>query len=162
MPINQLGPVDNGFVDKRRALRAGPDSNVRTTKGSALFTANAVGLTTTLVGADGVVATSVNVARLNEKFRLFTAAGVLKEETVFTITGLASAAGTTTVTFTPPAATATASTNVARAVDDTNIQDDTNMDARLVALGRSASDIRNMTQNDKVYALRIADDIGGV
>lgn len=36
------------------------------------------------------------------------------------------------------------------------------MDARLLALGYAAGDIRCMTQNDKVYAIRVADDSAGV
>lgn len=160
---HQVGnSVSLDYVDKRRSMRAGGDPNTRTTKGQTLFTMNAGGSTTTMLGADGVVATSANVLRLGDKFKLFTAAGVLKEETVFTVTGLASAAGTTTVTFSPAAAVATASTNIARGINYENFLDEANLDTRLIALGYSVKNIGLMTQNDKVFAIRQADDSASI
>ncbi len=73
--------------------------------GTLKATANAAGTTTTLVGA----AASVTL-QIGEKFRLFTSADVPKENTTFTVTNR-TGAGTITITFTPAASVATASTN---------------------------------------------------
>src|SRR5688500_18526944 len=155
--------VEFGVVDKRRAGTTAANKNTHLTRGTAVFTANGAGTTTTLVGADAAPGTNDNnVIRRGEKFRLFTSAGVLKEETVFTVTNVAPAAGTTTVTFTPAAATATASTNVARLVDINQYMDEDSLDDRLLVLGYSQSTINQMTQNDKIFAIRSADDPTGI
>lgn len=161
MATHQISPhISLGYVDKRRTS---PDFNDRTTRGVALFTANATGTTTTILGADAVPATDDdNVVRRGEKFRLFDSSGDLKEETVFTISDVASATGTTTVTFTPAAASATASGDVARQVTVRDYQSHANMDTRLLALNYTQAQIDSMTQNDKVYALRIEDDPGSM
>jgi hypothetical protein len=158
---HQISPnIDLDYVDKRRTS---PDFNTRTTRGVALFTTNAVGTTTTLVGADAVPATNDNnVVRRGEKFRLFASTGVLKQETVFTITGIASAAGTTTVTFSPAAAANTASGDIARQVDTRDYQSQADMDTRLLAIGYAQSRIDVMTLNDKIFAIRTADDPGSL
>jgi hypothetical protein len=158
---HQISPnIELGYIDKRRNSS---ESNTRTTRGVALFTTNAVGTTTTLVGADAVPATNDNnIVRRGEKFRLFTSAGVLKQETVFNITGIASAAGTTTVTFSPAAAANTASGDVARQVTTRDYQSQSNMDTRLLAIGYTQARIDMMTENDKVFAIRTADDPGSL
>jgi hypothetical protein len=154
---HQLGVVAAvGYVDKRRSYR--DDFETRAVTGGAQFTANAGGSTTTILGADATLATGVNVMRIGDEFKLFTAAGVLKEETVFRVTNMASAAGTTTITFTPAAAAATASTNQARLVGLYNLQTSGDMDRRLIALGFSSTYVSKLTENDKAYQLRTSDD----
>lgn len=161
MATHQIGNnVELGYIDKRRFYTN--DLNSKTTLGIAMFTANAAGTTTTLVGANAAPGTDdTNVVRRNEEFRLFTSAGVLKEEKVFTITGIA-AAVSTTVTFSPAAAVATASGDIARRVTADNFLDHANMDARLLVLNYTQANIDRMTENDKIYAIRLADDPGGI
>ena len=160
MATHQIGSnIDLGFIDKRRTA---PDTNTHVSRGVALFTANAGGTTTTIVGANAAPGTDdTNVIRRGEKFRLFTAAGVLKEEKVFTVTGVAVAASTT-VTFTPAAAVVTANTDVARQVGDSDFTSQATLDARLLALGFPQSQLDSMTENDKVYAIRVKDDPGSM
>ena len=161
MATHQISPhVSLGHIDKRRGS---PDFNDRTTRGVALFTANAGGSTTTLVGADAAPgANDNNVIRRGEKFRLFNSSGVLKQETVFTVTNVAPAAGTTTVTFSPAASGATASGDVARQVNTRDYQSQSDLDTRLIAIGYTQARIDLMTENDKVYAVRVADDPGSM
>lgn len=160
---NQLGNwVNPGFVDKRRAMTASAQADTKSTRGTAAFTANGAGSTTTIVGANAAPGTNDNnVVRRGEKFRLFDSTGALKQERVFEITGIAVGASTT-VTFSPAASVATASGDVARLVDNNNYMDEDNLDARLSALGFAASQISLMTQNDKVYAIRYRDDPGSL
>jgi hypothetical protein len=160
MATHQIGSnIELGFVDKRRTA---PDSNTHVSRGVALFTANAGGTTTTLVGANAAPGTDdTNVIRRGERFRLFTAAGVLKQETVFTVSNIAVAASTTT-TFTPAANGATASGDIARQVGVSDFTSQATMDARLLALNYSQANIDKMTENDKVYAIRLADDPGSM
>ncbi len=154
--------VNVGFVDKRRSGTTKADKDTHVSRGTAGFTANASGTTTTIVGANAAPGTNdVNVVRRGEKFRLFNSSGVLKEETVFEITSIAVAASTT-VTFSPAAAVATASGDVARLVDLFNFQDEETLDSRLIALGYTQATINAMTQNDKVYAIRLADDSSSI
>lgn len=151
-----------GVVDKRQVPL---NDQAHHAEGNAAFTANAAGTTTTLVGADATLGTSANVMRLQDKFKLFTSAGVLKEEKVFRVTVLASAAGTTTVTFTPAAAVATVSGDVARLVTYDNYMDNDNIDRRLTTINAttySAERLRQMTHNDKIFAIRSEDDPGGI
>lgn len=151
--------VDLGYVDKRRALTAGAIADMRDVEAVALFTCNATGTTTTLVGADAAPGTNDNnVVRRGQRFKLFNSSGVLKQEATFTISNVTPAAGTTTVAFTPAAATAPVSGDVARQVDVEAMLDETALDARLTARGYSASTLRIMTQNDKVFAIRSLDD----
>lgn len=161
MATHQISPhISLGHVDKRRGS---PNFDDRTTRGVALFTANAGGSTTTMLGADAVPNTNDNnVIRRGEKFRLFNNTGVLKQETVFTVTGVASAAGTTTVTFSPAAAANTASGDVARQVNTRDYQSQSDMDTRLLAIGYTQARVDLMTENDKVYAIRLADDPGSM
>jgi hypothetical protein len=160
MATHQIGnSVSTEFVDKRRTA---PDFNTHTTRGVALFTANGAGTTTTIVGANAVPNTDdTNVIRRGERFRLFTAAGVLKEEKVFTVSNIA-VAGSTTVTFTPAAAGATASGDVARQVGVSDFVSQLAMDTRLLAAGYTQAQLDFMTENDKVYAIRVKDDPGSM
>lgn len=160
MATHQIGSnIELGFIDKRRTA---PDTNTHVSRGVALFTANGAGTTITIVGANAAPGTDdTNVIRRGEKFRLFTAAGVLKQETVFTVTAIA-VAGSTTVTFNPAASGATASGDVARQVGVSDFTSQATMDARLLALNYSQTNIDRMTENDKVFALRTHDDSGSM
>jgi hypothetical protein len=158
---HQLGVVADatGYVDKRRSFRN--DFETRVVTGPIAFTTNAGGSTTTMVGANAAPATNANVLRVDEEFKLFTAAGVLKEETVFRATVVV-VAGSTTVTFTPAAAVATVSTDTAKLVGLANQHSTGDMDRRLVALGFTAARVATMTENDKAMQIRISDDPGSL
>jgi hypothetical protein len=162
MATHQIGSnIELGFVDKRRTVLT-PDTNTHVSRGVALFTANAAGTTTTIVGANAAPGTDdTNVIRRGEKFRLFTSAGVLKEEKVFTVDSIAVGASTT-VTFSPAAASATASGDVARQVGVSDLTSQATMDTRLLAAGYTQTQLNSMTENDKVYAIRVKDDPSGV
>jgi hypothetical protein len=155
-------PVINnsmGVVDKRHKQGDASDRIV----GRAVYTANAGGTTTTLVGAAPAFDVGTNVMRLKDRFKLYTAGTTLKEETVFTVTAL-NAAGTS-VTFAPAAAVATVSTDVARKVSAETYFDEAAMDARLTELNGAyytAARLLQMTFNDKRYALRVLDDPAGI
>ena len=158
---HQLGVVGEvlGYVDRRRGFR--DDLETRVTAGPVMFTANAGGTTTTIVGANATPSTNVNCLRLGEEFKLFTAAGVLKQETVFRVTAVA-VGGSTTITFTPAAAVATISTDTCRLVGVSNQYSNAEVDRRLVELGFSAARIATLTENDKVLQLRTSDDSGSL
>lgn len=151
--------VELGYVDKRKALSASADASTHIrNRGVAAFTANGAGTTTTIVGANAAPQTNDNnVIRRGDKFVLYTGAGALKQETVFTVTGVAVGASTT-VTFSPAASGATASGDVARFLGLTDVRDEQSLDARLLTLNYTQSQINQMTQNDKIYAVRLADD----
>ncbi len=157
---HQLGVVHPGYVDKRRLYK--DDFENRMVTGGAQFTANAGGTTTTLVGADATLGTGANVLRIGDEFKLFNSSGVLKQETVFRVTNMASSTGTTTVTFTPAASVNTASGDNARLVGFANVQSAGDMDRRLIALGFSATYVGKLTENDKMYQLRVSDDPGSI
>lgn len=151
--------VEVGYVDKRKALSAAadPSTHIRT-KSAAVFTANGAGTTTTIVGANAAPGTNDNnVIRRGDKFVLYNSTPTLKQETIFTVTGVA-VAGSTTITFSPAANGATASGDTARFVGLRDLNDEQGLDARLLALSYTQSQINQMTQNDKVYAVRLADD----
>jgi hypothetical protein len=155
---HQIGPSGEvaGYVDKRRGYKN--DLEVHISAGPhPIFTANAGGTTTTIVGANAAPGAGTNVVRNGDSFRLFTAAGAVKEETVFTVTGQA-VAGSTTVTFSPAAAVATASGDVMRLVGFSNEYSNAATDRRLVAAGFSALYVSKLTENDKNYQLRVTDD----
>lgn len=144
------------YVDKRRLYK--DEFEPRVVTGPVVFTANAGGTTTTIVGANATPgAGNVNVIRVGEIFKLFTTAGVLKQETVFRVTAVA-VAGSTTVTFTPAAAVATISTDTVRLVDSDALGSSGSKDRRLVALGFTAARVATLTENDKDYQLRVSDD----
>ena len=154
-----MNVISNEYVDKRRKYR--DDFETRVVSGPVVFTTNAIGTTTTLVGANATPSTNTNQMRLDEEFKLFTGAGVLKEETVFRVTAVA-VAGSTTVTFTPAAAVATASGDTVKLVGASNIYSSADMDRRLVALGFTAARVATMTENDKAYQIRVSDDPGSI
>lgn len=143
------------YVDKRRLYK--DEFEPRVVTGPVVFTANGAGTTATIVGANATVATNVNTVRVGELFKLFTAAGVLKQETVFRITAIA-VAGSTTVTFTPAANANTASTDTMRLVSSDAMDSSGSKDRRLVALGFTAARVATLTENDKDYQLRVSDD----
>jgi hypothetical protein len=148
------------YVDKRRSSREEFES--RMTSGPVVFTANATGTTTTIVGANAAPGTPTNVVRIGDEFKLFNVTtGTLKQEVVFRITAVA-VAGSTTVTFTPAAATAPISGDTMRLVRTDDLASSANMDRRLVALGLTAARVALMTENDKVYQIRILDDAGSL
>jgi hypothetical protein len=160
MPTHQLGTsAAPGYVDKRRLYKEEFESRVVT--GPVMFTCNATGTTTTMVGVLAVPTTNVNSVRIGDEFKLFTAAGVLKQETVFRITNVVDAASRT-VTFTPAATVAPVSTDTARLVQSEDISSTGNKDRRLVALGFTAARVQTMTENDKDYQLRTSDDPGSI
>lgn len=163
MPAEHLlGPaVELAFVDKRKSGggKAAADGFSHVMTRYILATANGAGTTTTLVCANATPGTenaTSNVVRIGDTFRLFTAAGALKEETVFTVTAVA-VAGSTTITFTPAAAGATASTDIARLTGVESYEDNEALDSALSKLQSAtytAAVLRSMNQNDKVFALR--------
>ncbi len=157
----QIGEsISPGYIDKRRTTRAEFESRITT--GPVVFTANATGTTTTIVGANAAPATPTNVVRIGDEFKLFNVTtGTLKEETVFRVTAVA-VAGSTTVTFTPAAAVAPISGDTMRLVRNDDLASSANMDRRLVALGLTAARVALMTENDKVYQLRVLDDAGSL
>lgn len=161
---NMIGSnLVHNFVDKRRATSVAGDSKTHNIiRSIAPFTCNGAGSTTTMVGANAAPQTNDNnVVRRGEEFQLFTAAGAKKEETVFTVTGVA-VAGSTTVTFTPAAAVATANTDFARFVGMTDLKDIADLDARLLVIGYTQTQINVMTVNDKVFAIRQSDNADGI
>lgn len=162
MPTHQLGPQGDtvGYIDKRRGYK--DDYETRVVGGPTIFTANAGGTTTTILGADATLGTGANVVRIGEEFKLFTSGNVLKQETVFRVTNVASAAGTTTVTFTPAASANTASGDQMKPVGFANQYSNAEMERRLVQLGFSAARIQTMTINDQMYQIRVSDDPGSI
>lgn len=160
---HQIGSETHGYVDKRRYVAltrsSKDDFESRVVGGAVAFTCNATGTTTTAVGANAAPATDTNCIRIGDEFKLFTAAGVVKEETVFRVTAIAVAASTT-LTFTPAAATAPVSTDTLREVGLGYSSGE--KDRRLLALGVAQTRINAMTENDKDYQLRISDDPGSL
>lgn len=157
---HQLGvAIAPGYVDKRRSYK--DDFETRVVDGATVFTANAGGSTTTIIGANATPATGVNVVRLGEEFKLFNSSGVLKQETVFRVTGVA-VAGSTTVTFTPAASGNTASGDIMRLVGLSAQYSTGEMDRRLIGSGISAARVATLTENDKQYQLRLLDDPGSL
>ncbi len=156
--------VDFSVVDKRRAASASADPNTHLTTGPTVFTANAGGTTTTIVGANATPSTTTNVIRVGDKFRLFASSGALKEEKVFEITAVAVGASTT-ATFSPAAAVSTASGDFIRLTGTVEISDDENLDSRLTAINSTtytAAVLRAMSINDKIYAIRTESDSSGI
>ena len=151
MVTHLLTPPEQGWTDKARSGRLTDADDFVAGGAGTIFTANAGGTTTTLVGAAANLTTSLNCARINERFVLVDSTGKLKENTVFTVTAHN---GTTTITFTPAAATATASGDVAKQVSGSPFADNASLDQRLLAAGFSQAYVDKLTQNDKVYAVR--------
>jgi hypothetical protein len=158
---HQITPLSTpGYVDKRRSYR--DDFETRIVSGPAVFTANATGTTTTIVGANAAYPAATNVMRIGDEFKLFAVTtGALKEEKVFTVTGIA-VAGSTTVTYSPASAVAPVSGDTVKLVGISSQNSSAEMDRRLVALGSTAARVATMTENDKQYAIRVADDPGSI
>lgn len=149
-----------GYVDKRRLYK--DDFESRIVVSPVVFTANATGTTTTIVGANAAPATGTNVVRIGDEFKLFNVTtGTLKEEKVFRVTAIAVAASTT-VTFTPAAAVAPISGDTMRLVQSDSVSSTGNKDRRLVELGFTAARVATLTENDKDFQLRHSDDPGSI
>jgi hypothetical protein len=154
MATYQLAKPEEGFADKFRTgsdKYKGASQGSNLTGGKTLFTATGAGTTTTIVGAAANLTTSLNCVRLGERCVLVNSAGVLKEPTVFTVTAHN---GTTTATFTPAAAGATANGDRLVQVSSDPFADNDSLDAELLARGYSQAYVDRLTQNDKVYAAR--------
>ncbi len=149
-----LAKPEEGYSEK---YRTGSDKYKGTSQGASLvsgktlFTATGAGSTTTIVGAAANITTSLNIPRIGERVVLVNSAGNLKEQTVFTVTAHN---GTTTATFTPAAASATASGDKLVQVASDPFTDNDSLDAELLARGYTQAYIDKLTQNDKVYAAR--------
>lgn len=151
-----VGAITNEYSDPRRLSK--DDFESRLTSGKTVFTANAAGTTTTIVGANAAPGTNDNnVIRRGEKVKLFNSAGTLKEEKVFEVTTIAVGASTT-VTFAPAAAAATASGDFMKLVTTDHLKSMEDLDARLVALGFTQAFVDKMTLNDKLFQIRIKDE----
>jgi hypothetical protein len=156
--------LDTGYADPRRATLDAGGVYTRLVSSRTCFTANGAGTTSTIVGAVPAPATNDNnIMRRGDRFKLFTSAGVLKEETVFEVTNISAAGGT--ITFAPLAAVATASGDFARLVGTSDIDDPESLDSALTAFSAtvySADRLAQMTINDKIFAFRQALDPGSI
>lgn len=162
MAQHLLTPPSHNYVDKRRQ-RSNDEHSHKV--GQTFFTTNAAGTVNTAVGVDATLATGVNIVRLSDKFKMFDSTGALKEETVFEITAVASAVGVTTVTYTPASAVASGVGSTLRAIESVDYMDNESLDERLNTINGvlySQARLDGMTQNDKVYALRVNDDPGSL
>jgi hypothetical protein len=150
--------IEMNFPDKRRIGTSSGDPFTHITTGLVLATANAAGTTTTLVCANATPASNTNMIRPGDTFRLYPATGPVKEEKVFRVTSLAVAASTT-VTFSPAAAVATASGDFVKLVGTDAVEDESSLDNALSAVNGGNSytpqRLNTMTQNDKIYAMRV-------
>lgn len=155
---HMLGPaVELGFIDKRKGgnLKAAADPFSHQLSRYTLVTATA-GTTTTATFAaatPGTETATSNIVRIGDTFRIFTAAGVVKEETVFRVT----AATATTITFTPAAGVAVANTDVLKLVGNDGFEDSDSLDQTLTKLNSTiytSSVLNSMTENDKIFAIR--------
>ncbi len=153
MATTLLSNPESGWIDKNRTSNAPNQDGGISQAAGTIFTATGAGSTTTLVGAAASLTTSVNAARLGERFVLVDSTGKLKEAKVFTVTVHN---GTTTITFTPAAAVATANGDRAVLVSGDPFADNASMDQKLLAIGGVYTQkyIDTLTQNDKVYAIR--------
>jgi len=156
--------LDTGYIDPRRATLDAGGFYTRLVSSRTCFTCNGAGTTSTMVGAVPAPATNDNnIMRRGDRFKLYTSAGVIKEETVFEVTNI-SAAGAT-VTFAPLAAVATASGDFARLVGAPDVDDPESLDSALTAFSGtvySAQRLAEMTINDKIFAYRQAMDPGSL
>lgn len=155
------GQIDlSGLTDPRKNQDSSKVDSSSHVLGDTIATANSAGTTTTLVvltaGANGA-----NAARVGDR-GIITRAGVpLDKGKVVRVTAVAKAANDT-ITFTPALSVATASGDVLREVGGTSYQDNDSLDARLLAAGGVYTQkyVDGMTQNDKIYAVRLLDDAG--
>lgn len=171
MGQHQVVPPNVNFVDKRRARHNGHTPGevdypelVRGHATDILFDCTAAGTTTTLVGTDNTGDDNTRRIRIGDKFKLFvTSTGALVDNEVRTVTDIESNDTNTTVTFTPATSANTAATDDARLVSTVDYMSNDNLDARLNAIDSTLytqANLDRMTQNDKVYALRVRDDLG--
>lgn len=153
MATHLLSSPPTSWVDKFRSGKLTDADDAISSAAGVVFTATGAGSTTTLVGAAANLTTSLNCARIGERFVLRNSSGVLKENKVFTVTAHN---GTTTLTFSPAAAVATAAGDVAVLLSGSPYEDNASLDQKLLAMGGvyTQSYIDKMTQNDKVYAIR--------
>lgn len=98
----------NDPESRQQLLGWNNDDGALTPREAWTATANAAGTTSTIKVPDAQAADVED----GDFVRLYTAAGVLKEDTVFEVLGTSSLAGTTTVTVAPAAAAATAAGDV--------------------------------------------------
>lgn len=155
--MSLTGVTDKRVTQGNKNRRQGP-------VGKIVFTANAGGSTTTIVGANATPSTNTNVVRVGEFVKIYNAAGNPKSDTVHKVTAVAVAASTT-VTFSPAASAATVSTDTLRLVTVDQIADSESMDDRLAELDGTtytATYLSRMTLNDKLHAIRTLSDPGGV
>lgn len=161
MGTHLLTPPESGFVDPRLNSRGDTASHRSrgTLTGLAIFTCNGAGSSTTGVGAAASITASTNIPRIGERFKIHNSTGKEKSSTVHTVTAHN---GTTTVTFTPAAPVATASGDTFRLVSDDPFTDNESLDIALLQRGYTQFRVNQMTQNDKVFALRVFDDPQGI
>lgn len=161
MGQHMLTPPDIGAItDPRRNLASTKVDSGSHLIGKTVFTANGAGTTTTLVGATANSGT--NAVQVGERGIIYRAGVALDSGKVVRITGVATGASDT-VTFSPALSVATASGDLLKTVDPIAYTDNDGLDARLLEIGGIYTQkyIDSMTQNDKVYAIRLADDAGG-
>lgn len=154
------------YVDKRKSTSASAFPNCRVNSGNKqLFVANAVGTNNTIVGANAAPANNDNNnVRRSDEFMIYNSAGQPKELTTFMPSAIAVAASTT-ITFTPNAQAATAVGDFLVGVGLNDYEDPMDMDTRLNQINSTSypqSRLDTMTENDKIYALRVETDPFGM
>lgn len=161
MAQHMLTPPEVGEItDPRRNLSSSKVDSSSHMLGETVATANAAGSTTTLVcltaGADGA-----NAVRKGDRVEVVRAGVPLDSGKVVQVTAVAKAANDT-ITFTPALSVATANGDVMKTVNPTAYNDNDSLDARLIAIGGIYTQkyVDSMTQNDKMYAIRLNDDAG--
>lgn len=161
MGQHMLTPPEVGEItDPRRNQVSGKVDSSSHMLGETLATANAAGTTTTLVcltaGADGS-----NAVRKGDRVSILRAGVPLDNGKVVTVTAIAKAANDT-ITFSPALSVATANGDVMKTVNPTAYNDNDSLDNRLLAIGGIYTQkyVDSMTQNDKMYAIRVNDDAG--
>jgi hypothetical protein len=154
-----LTPPEMGVItDPRRNQDSSKVDSSSHLIGQTIFTANGAGTTTTLVGA--TAANGTNAVRPGERGIVYRAGVPLDDGKVVTISGVATGASDT-VTFSPALAEATANGDVLKTVTPVAYVDNDSLDERLIALGFTQAYVDSLSQNDKVYQIRLSDDAGG-
>lgn len=157
MATNQIVPPSHNFTDPRRTTS--PANGSTTKEGKTVFTANAAGTTTTIVGLTAG-ANGSNAVQVGERFFVHDAGGaVVDNYKVVTCTAIAKAANDT-VTFSPALSVATANGYTLKTATPIAYGDNDALDLRLLEIGGiyTQAYIDTMTQNDKIYAVRLSDD----
>lgn len=155
MVTQQIGSVNTNWTDPKNN-QSNPDSALHT-PGKTIYTANAGGSTSTLVGA--APASGANAVRVGDKGIIVKADGTPRDGyKVVRVTAVN--AGGTTVTFSPAIGSATVSGDLLKSTGMSDFSDNDSLDARLLAIGGvyTQAYIDSMTQNDKVFAIRSNDD----